>query len=136
MSSTAVRALSGVIAAVAALVVWVIAVPVLDIDLTTTDWQGKPMVIGPINIIIFSIGPALAGWATIAILERLAPNKGKLIWTIVAAAFVALSLLPLSQMGAGAAITLGLMHVVVGGIVIAAMRATSQSSPAIAATTA
>jgi Family of unknown function (DUF6069) len=127
VSSTAVRAITGVFAAAAALLIWVIAVPVLDVDLSTTNMQGQPMEIGPVPIIVSSIGPALAGWALIALLERFAPSRAKMIWTIIAVAALLISFVPLSQMSAAAAATLGLMHLVVGGVIIVVMRSTSKA---------
>ncbi|HEX6682603.1 MAG TPA: DUF6069 family protein [Candidatus Limnocylindrales bacterium] len=129
-----VRALSGVFAAIAALIIWVIAVPVFDVELMTTDWQGKPMEIGPVQIILFSIGPALAGWASIALLERLTRARAKPIWTTVAIVVLLISFVPLSQMTAAAAVTLGLMHLAVGLVIIAAMRVTSGEKRAVAGT--
>jgi Family of unknown function (DUF6069) len=130
MSSLAVRVLTGVIAAVAALLVWVIAVPVLDVELSATDYQGQPMEIGPLNILVFTILPALAGWGLIAVLERFAPSRAKMIWTVIAVAVLLLSLVPLSQMSAAAAASLGLMHLIVGGVIIFAMRSTSKVASA------
>ena len=84
MSSTSMRGLTGVFAAAAALLIWVIAVPVLDVDLTATA-QGQQIQIGPVQIIVFSIIPALLGWALIVGLERFAAGRAKAIWTIIAA---------------------------------------------------
>lgn len=126
MSPIAVRALAGVFAAIPALVIWAIAVPGLDVELTTTDMRGLPVEIGPVQIILFSVVMALLGWALIAVLERLAPSRAKTIWTVVAVVFLLVSFAPLSQMPASAAISLGLMHLVVGLVIIASMRRTAK----------
>ena len=54
MSSTAVRVLTGVVAAAAALIIWAIAVPVLDVELRTTNPQGQSIEIGPLPIVMLS----------------------------------------------------------------------------------
>lgn len=124
-SRLTLRALSGAIASVAALLIWVVAVPLLDIDLNFTDPQGVVQTVGPAALILFSFGPALAGWALIAILERFAPKRASLIWTVIAVALLLLSMLPLFELSTAAAITLGLAHLAVGGVIIWAMRSTS-----------
>lgn len=126
------RLLTGVYASVAALLIWVIAVPVFDADLGFTDVNNQPQTVDPVAIIIFSVGSALAGWALLAALERFAPKRAKLIWTIVASLVLALSMVPLLGVSAGAAVTLGLMHLAVGAVIIVVMRRTS-AQPALAA---
>jgi Family of unknown function (DUF6069) len=130
MSSTAVRVLTGVVGAAAALVIWVIAVPVFDVELTTTNPQGQTIEIGPVPIIVLSTIPALLGWALIALLERFTPSRAKTMWTVIAVAALLISFVPLTQMSAAAAVSLGLMHLVVGGVIIVGMRSTSKAASA------
>ncbi len=130
MSSTAVRVLTGVVAAAAALVIWAIAVPVLDVELRTTNPQGQSIEIGPLPIVILSIVPALLGWALIALLERFTPGRARTIWTVIAVAALVVSLVPLTQMSAAAAVSLGSMHLVVGAVIIIGMRSTSRAARA------
>lgn len=120
-----VRALTGPLAAVAGLLVWVVAVPLAGIDLTFTDINDTKKEIGPAAVIIFSVGPALLGWLLIAVLERLVPRLATRIWTIVAVVVLVLSLVPLLELGAGAAVMLAVMHIAVGAVIIVAMRATA-----------
>lgn len=127
------RALSGALASVAALIIWVIAVPILDVQLTFTDPAGVTQTVGPGPLVMFSFGPALAGWALIAILERFASRWAKLIWTIAAVVMLALSMVPLFSVSAAAAVVLGVMHLAVGAVIIWVMRSTSPPSPAVAA---
>lgn len=119
------RALTGALAAVPALLVWAIAAPGLGVELPFTDAQGNEQEINAGAIILFSIVPALLGWALLAVLERFAPNRGLAIWTAVATAVLVVSFLPLVSMSAGAAITLGLIHLAVGVVIITVLRATS-----------
>jgi hypothetical protein len=122
------RALAGALASVAALLIWVVAVPILDIRLNFTDPAGAEQTIGPGALIFFSFGPALAGWAFIAILEWLASRWAKLIWTIAAVALLLLSMLPLFSVSVSAAVTLAIMHLAVGAVIIWIMRSTSPTA--------
>jgi hypothetical protein len=130
------RALTGVLAAVPALLVWAIAAPGLGVELPFTDAQGKEQEINAGAVVMFSIVPALLGWVLLAALERFAPNRALTIWTAVATAVLVVSLLPLVSMSGGAALTLGLIHLVVGGVIIAVLRTTSprRTAPALTAT--
>lgn len=131
-----VRALSGVAGAAVALLVWLVAVPVADAELTFVDINDKTQEIGPAAIIIFSVGAGLAGWALLAVLERLTPRWALRTWTVIAVIVLVLSMAPLLSMGARAAVALGIIHLVVGACVIAAMRLTAprrpQAAPALA----
>jgi hypothetical protein len=119
------RALTGVFAAIPALLVWAIAAHGLDIEMPFTDAQGREREINAGAVVMFSIAPALLGWVLLATLERFAPKRALTIWTAVATAVLLVSLLPLVSMSAGAALALGLIHLIVGGVIIAALRTTS-----------
>jgi hypothetical protein len=120
--STTARGLTVVAAAVAALVVWAIAGPLAGLDLTARS-GGPPQPVGPVAVLFVSLLAGLAGWALLAVLER-ATRHGRLIWTAVAVAVLALSLL--GPLGSGSDTTsrvvLAAMHVVVGGVLIAGLR--------------
>ncbi len=124
------RALSGVVASVAALLIWLVAVPILDVKLDFADMTGATQTVVPAAIILFSIVPALAGWALLALLERVTPRRALPIWTTVAVLALLLSFVPLFGVSAGAAVALGLMHLAVGAVIIAIMRRTAKPAPA------
>lgn len=105
-------------AAVAAVAVWVLAVPVGGIELTV--WMGAgTQPVGPAAVVLASLAAGLAGWALLAVLERVTAKAGR-IWTITALAVLALSLTgPLgSATGSAATLVLLLMHLVVGAVVV------------------
>ncbi|MEV0316461.1 DUF6069 family protein [Nonomuraea fuscirosea] len=112
------RLLTVIGAAVAAVAVWVLAVPVGGIELTVRMGAG-PQPVGPVAVVLASLGAGLAGWALLAVLERVTA-KAVRIWTITALAVLALSLTgPLgSATGSAATLVLLLMHLVVGSVVV------------------
>jgi hypothetical protein len=93
-----VRLLTGVFGAAAALLIWVIAVPVFDVEHATNNRRGQPMELAA-PIIVMSIIPA--SWLGTIALERFTP-AGPAIWTILAIAVLRISLVPLSHAGAAA----------------------------------
>ncbi|GAA3135698.1 DUF6069 family protein [Nonomuraea salmonea] len=105
-------------AAVAALVVWAVAVPVAGVALTV-HMGGGPQEVGPVSVVVASLVIGLAGWALLAVLERVASRPGR-VWTVVALAVLVLSLLgPLGgAVGGGAMSVLIVMHLVVGGVLV------------------
>ncbi|MGA6167702.1 DUF6069 family protein [Amycolatopsis magusensis] len=109
-------------AAVAASLLWTLAVPVLGVDLTVTSIGGTaPQTVDLVAIVLATVAVSLVGWGLLALLER--RGKGR-VWTFIAVAVMVLSLAsPLLATGpVDARITLGLLHLVVGAIVIPAFR--------------
>jgi Family of unknown function (DUF6069) len=124
------RALAVVAAALAALAVWLVTDPLLGIDLTGTTRPGSEelMSITPALIAGTSLAVALAGWALLALLERLTA-RARTIWTTIAVVFTLLSLAgPLSVLAstsAANALALALMHLAVAAVVIPMLAGTS-----------
>ena len=87
------------------------------IDLAVRTGNGVDHV-GPIAVAVMSVVAALAGWGLLALLER-AAARGRLIWTIVAAAVFVVSLLG-SAGGVGTSAKLGLaaLHLTVAAVLI------------------
>ncbi|UUT36658.1 DUF6069 family protein [Microbacterium elymi] len=114
-------------AAILALIVWLIAVPVLG--LTPEVGAGATaQTIGPLAIVIV---PLLAGgvaWALLAGLERMS-RRGRRTWQIIGWAVLAVSLLGPLLMGAtgGVLVALLIMHVLVGATLILGL---AQTAPA------
>ncbi|RLP94678.1 hypothetical protein EAD89_03280 [Micromonospora sp. BL4] len=74
-------------------------------------------------VVVAAVVAALAGWALLAVLERLTARAGTW-WTAIAVAVLLLSLLagPPSGVGAGAKATLALLHLSVGVVLILGLR--------------
>lgn len=104
--------------ALAALVVWILAVPVLGVDLAVAQ-GGATQAVGVVAVIVTPVLAGLLGWALLALLESRA-RHGRRIWIAVAVVIVLLSVVgPItSATNTAAAITLTLMHLVVATVVI------------------
>jgi hypothetical protein len=98
----------------AALVVWVLSVPVAGVDLTVGSGSSRQTV-GPAAVAVVSLLAGVAAWALLALLERRF-RAGCRAWRITAWTVLALSLLgPLGAGATGAVLAiLVAMHVVVG----------------------
>lgn len=104
--------------AFAAVVIWIIAVPVGGLDLIVRSGSSTQTV-GLVSVAIVALVAGAAAWATLAILERMV-RSARLVWTIVGSLVLLLSLLgPLSlAVGTGTVWVLLSMHVVVGATLI------------------
>jgi hypothetical protein len=118
------RGLTVLAVTVAAVVVWLVAVPVAGVDLLVRS-AGAEQPVGPVAVAVATLLAGLAGWALLALLERLT-TRARGIWTGVAVAVLLLSLLgPLTEgVGAAAKATLVLLHLV-GGLLVPALRRTA-----------
>ncbi|GAA3944869.1 DUF6069 family protein [Actinoplanes auranticolor] len=114
------RALTVAAAVVAAVLLWIIAVPIAGTDLLTETAADNPPAEVPLaGVIISPLVIGLVGWGLLALLERFTP-KGRLIWTIIAVVVLLVSFGgPATATTTGAMLWLSAMHVVVGGILIA-----------------
>ena len=123
------RALAVAIAIVAALVVWLIAHPLLGVDFTISmAGSTQTMEIGWGSVLLVSLVTSLAGWGLLAVLERLTP-RARIVWTVIASVMLPLSfagpLFAASDASSGAKISLVLMHVVVAAVLIPLLSRTS-----------
>jgi len=102
-----------------ALAVWVIASPVLDVDLRATMGSDPVQEIGPAAVLGASLVVSLAAWAFLALLERLT-MRARTVWTASAAIVLLVSLTPPLSFGvtAAAKTALVVMHVAVGAVLI------------------
>jgi hypothetical protein len=112
-------------ATAAALATWGLAVPVAGIELDVRV-GGETSDVGVGEVAVTAALAALTAWATLVLLERWTANARK-SWTILAALVLLASLAgPLgSAVGAGAALALIAMHVVVGAILIVMLARTT-----------
>src|SRR5579862_8520041 len=118
------RALAVAGAAITAVAIWAVAVPVLGTHLMVRFGAGAPQSVGVDYVIGASIIGSLAGWALLALLERRTP-RALSIWTGIAAVATLISLsLPLvAGVTSATRITLAAMHVAVGTVIITVIRA-------------
>lgn len=113
----------------AGLAVWVIAVPVLGVDLAARVGDGE-LVVGAPAIALAGLVAALAGWSLLALLERVTSRARGLWLTVAVTAFVISLAGPLVQattVATGAVLVT--MHVAVGTTIIVALRSTARSVP-------
>jgi len=74
--------------------------------------------VGPVAVGATSVVVALAGWGLLALLERFTA-RGRLIWTIIAAAVFVVSLLgPAGGVDASAKLGLATLHLTVAAVLI------------------
>jgi hypothetical protein len=110
-------------AMVAAVAVWIVAVPVLGTQLVVRFGDSAPQSVDFGFVVGGSLAAALLGWGLLVVLERFTSNA-RMIWTGLAIAVLAGSLsLPL---GAGTTestkVALALMHVAAAGVLVPALR--------------
>ncbi|MHA7293625.1 DUF6069 family protein [Arthrobacter sp. HLT1-21] len=107
------------LAAVAALIVWLIAGPIADVALTVAMGGMPPMDITPISVVMASVLSGLVAWGLLLLLQRYLRN-GKRIWMIVAVVVLVLSMAgPLTAEASTATkAVLMLMHVLVGATLV------------------
>lgn len=113
-------------AVIAAVAIWVLAVPVLGLHLMIRFGSSAPESVGVDLVVGASVVASLLGWGLLAILER-RTSRALAIWTVVAIAVLLVSLsLPLS---AGTTPStkgvLAVMHVAAAGVLIPALRRSS-----------
>jgi len=109
----------------AAVVVWVIAIPVLGAEVTIPARPGasERVDLGVVPVLITSTVAALAGWALLAVLERFFRNA-RAIWTVVAVAVLVLSMPYAPGFTGLERVVLGLLHLTVAAVLIPGMRRT------------
>lgn len=100
----------------AAVAVWVVAVPLLGVDLFIPTAGST---VGPGAVALTALLAALLGWALLHLLER-HTTRARRIWTVTAGVIALLSLAgpPTSGASAAATTTLVAMHVAVAAVLI------------------
>ncbi|MGW1450319.1 DUF6069 family protein [Micromonospora sp. NPDC002411] len=119
-SSLRRRALGVGAAVLACVAIWSIGA-LAGVDYTVES-PGQPATdIGVGAIVMVSLGAALFGWATLALLERFAPRAARPVWISLAVVVTLLSFAPLLNVDAtgGAKLALGATHVAVAVALIA-----------------
>lgn len=111
-------------AALAAVVVYVVAVPILGIDVAVPEAPGSDIK-APLDLIaVVAMGliSSLLGWFALAVLERFTGGRALTVWTVLALAVLVLSLPYLPGWTVAERIVVGLMHVTLGVVLIGGMR--------------
>lgn len=103
----------------AAALIWLVGEPLLGNDLVVEQPGQPPLDLGLAAFVIITLGASLAGWAVLALLEKVT-RYGRRIWTGLAVAVVVVSFLPFlsAQMSTGSAVVLTLVHLVVGAVLV------------------
>jgi predicted permease len=120
------RALGVAGAIVAAVAVWVIAVPLLGVHLLIRFGNSSPQTVGVGYVVGATLIASLAGWGLLAFLERRTP-KARSIWTAAALVVLVASMsLPfIAGTSTASKVVLALMHVSVAAVLISALRSGS-----------
>ncbi|WP_432993334.1 DUF6069 family protein [Dactylosporangium sp. CA-233914] len=129
---SAARRAAAVLGAVAApAAIWLIAVPGLGHRLVVADNRGgPPLDVGLPVVVTLALLASLAGWALLAVLERLT-RRAPAIWPACALVVLALSFAPLTGPGTpmSTKLPLALMHVAVAAVLIPLLRPTGRRRP-------
>lgn len=118
-SLVATRAIVVAAAVAAAVLAWVIIVPLLGTDIMVPEGPSSServdLAIGP--VIIMSTIASLAGWALLTVLERFT-GKARVIWTVIAAV-VLVATMPWDPEFTGTEqLALAVMHLALGVVLI------------------
>lgn len=120
------RPLVVVAAAAAALVVWAIASQVAGLDVRLSA-GAVPEHVTAVTVAVVTVLAGLAGWAVLALLERVVPLRARRIWTVLAVAVLVVSLAGPLDAGTTTAtkIALACMHLAAAGVLIPALARSS-----------
>ena len=112
------------LAVAAALLLWVIAVPILDTSLVVKFGAAPSQTVTPALIAVVVTVSGLVAWGLLSMLNRLAKG-GQTVWRIVAAVVLAFSLSGPVFGGTTPAtkVTLILMHLIVAAVLVAGLPA-------------
>lgn len=114
------RAVTVLVAVASALAVWAVAVSLLGVDLSIASGHDQPpMLIGFGAVAATSLAASLAGWASLAVLERF-NDRARTIWTTTAIVVLLVSLAPVAAVdtSGAATATLALLHLIVATVLI------------------
>ncbi len=114
------------VAMAAGIAVWTVLHPFLGLDLEVKTAGGSTQEVSQLAVALTSLVVGFAGWATVAALERFT-RRPRTMWTVVATVVLVLSLLgPLGAPAAGTKVGLVVLHLVVGGILLAGLARTAR----------
>lgn len=112
------RAIAVVLAVLAPLAIWILAVPVAGLDLTAAPIGGATAPVGALAVVAGALCAGLSGWALLAVLERRVARPRR-TWTVIAAVVLALSLAtPITGAEGLPMLILLAMHATTGALLI------------------
>ncbi len=117
-----VRASALAVTVLATGVIW-LAAHAMGVSFKLSDSNGEVVISLPI-VALFSLLFALLGWGSLALLERFAGRRAMAVWTGLAVAVTALSMVPigLEHATSGTKAGLALIHLAVAGVLIPMLR--------------
>ena len=123
LSRNRVRALSVAGSTLAAIAVWIVAVPLLGDHLLVRFGDGAPQSVGVGYVAGAAAVASLLGWGFLAMLERRTP-RARTIWTVSAVSILVVSLsLPLSAgVTSSTKAAFIVMHLAVAAVLIPCLR--------------
>lgn len=126
LAPTHTRTIAVLSATAAALAVWTLASRVLGVDLQVQRQPGQLEAVGADEVLLSSLVVSLAGWASLALLERFTTRACR-VWTVLALLMLTLSMAGPLAGGATTAVkvALALMHLTVAAVLIPALRRSS-----------
>jgi len=122
------RALGAVAGVLAAVLAWIVEVPLLGIRLDVRFGGGHPQTIAIGEVIGVSVVASALGWLLLTLIER-RTARARVLWTAIALAALAASLaLPLAVATTSSAVAgLIVLHLIVGAVVIPGLARTARS---------
>lgn len=93
----------------AAVLAWLVAVPIVGIDLLVRPGGGAAQQVGLGSVVTVSLLASLLGWGLLALLERLVRRRALTAWTVVAVVVLMLSLTGPLTAAANAAVAIALV---------------------------
>ena len=119
MSARTRRLAATALAVLAAVLVWLVADPLLGHRLRMADGEETlDITAGP--VVFVALLASLAGWGLLAVLERFVAARARTVWISATGAVLAVSFLPFlgDGMDGGTRLSLALMHVAVAAVLI------------------
>lgn len=128
---TVTRALVVAAAALAAIVVWVLADPLMGINVTVPETPGSRVFtdLQFLPVVATAVIASLAGWAFLAVLERIG-RRPREIWTVTAVAVFILTLPYAPGFTVAERVVLALVHLALAVVLIVGMRRTMTTDTA------
>ena len=126
------RAIVVAAAVLAPAAIWLVAVPLLGLDLQVAQPSGRaPAQITLPMVLATALAASLAGWALLALLERLT-RRAHTIWTATAVVALVASFAPLLAPGTSTTsrIVLAVLHLAVAAILITSLARPAPADPA------
>lgn len=119
------------LAVLAAVLVWLVADPLLGHRLGITDGE-QTLDLGAAPVGVVALLASLSGWGLLAALERFGVRRAHAIWTAVAGAVLTVSFLPFIGNGiaSGTRVSLALMHLAVAAVLVPGLGGTSPGARA------